>query len=186
MRTPVRTARVASGGFAAAIAFAALQAAAASGAADAVKATGTAPHEELAKKVQSAADGRGPQVAIPFADHGGIRDWRAIDRNTLLVEGTGNRWYRVELFAPCFDLPFADRVGFKSNVTGEFDRFSTVIVRGQPCAVQSVTATAAPPKRLKKGADAEAAAKPADAATKPSDTAKDVGSTAKSGGPGKT
>lgn len=186
MRTSVRTVRVASGGFAAAIALAALQAGAATGAADAGKATGAAPHDELAKKVQSAADGRGPQVTIPFADHGGIRDWRAIDRNTLLVEGTGNRWYRVELFAPCFDLPFADRVGFKANVTGELDRFSTVIVRGQPCAVQSVTATAAPPKRMKKGVEAEAGAKPADAATKPSDAPKDAGATAKSGGPGKT
>lgn len=163
MRTPLRTMRVASGGLAAAIAFAALQAGAATGAADAGKATGAAPHDDLAKKVQSAADGRGPQVTIPFADHGGIRDWRAIDRNTLLVQGNGNRWYRVELFAPCFDLPFADRVGFKSNVTGEFDRFSSVIVRGQRCQVQSVTSAPPPPKKLKKGEDPDAAAKAAPA-----------------------
>jgi hypothetical protein len=161
MSSGTRAVRIAGGGLAAALALATAGAGAAatSGPAAAPAAAATGAQGDLDKKVQSAADGRGPQVSIPFADHGGIRDWRAIDRNTLLVEGNGNRWYRVELFSPCFELPFADRVGFKSNVTGEFDRFSSVIVRGQRCQVQSVTSAPPPPKKPKKGEDPDAAAK---------------------------
>ncbi len=117
--------------------------------------------DDLGKKVQAAGESRGPEVSIPFADRGGILDWRAIGRDTLLVQGTGNRWYRVELFGPCFELPFVERVGFNANPTGDFDRFSAVIVRGQRCAVKSVTASAPPPPPARKSkADA---AKPSDA-----------------------
>lgn len=116
---------------------------------------GAPANDDLSKKVQAAGEGRGPEVSIPFADRGGIRDWRAVGRDALLVEGTGHRWYRVELFGPCFDLPFVERVGFHANPTGEFDRFSAVFVRGQRCTVKSVTASAPPPRRTK---DAPAAA----------------------------
>lgn len=114
-------------------------------------------NSKLDAKIQAEAEGRKPQVSIPFANHGGIRDWRAVGRDALLVEGTQGRWYRVELMGGCFDLPFAQAVGFKSHPTGDFDRFSSVIVRGQRCAVKSVTATTPPPKAVKKGQVAEAA-----------------------------
>jgi hypothetical protein len=114
--------------------------------------------DDIAKKVQAAGEGRGPEVSIPFADRGGIRDWRAIGPNTLLVEGTNRHWYRVELYGPCIELPFAERVGFNANPGGEFDRFSAVLVRGQRCAVKSVTASAPPLRRTK---DAPAGAAPA-------------------------
>lgn len=171
MSSRIRAARIASGGLAAALVLGAATAGAAATSGTAAAPAAPAPGD-LEKKVHAAADGRGPQVSIPFADHGGIRDWRAIDRNTLLVQGNGNRWYRVELFSPCFDLPFADRVGFKSNATGEFDRFSSVIVRGQRCQVQSVTSAPPPPKKLKKGEDPDAAAAKASAAPKSGDAGK--------------
>ena len=60
----------------------------------------------------------------------------------------------------CFDLPFADRVGFRSNPAGDFDRFSSVFVRGQRCAVKSVTASAPPPKPVKKAEHAKTGAAP--------------------------
>lgn len=118
----------------------------------ATPATAPAPatNAKLDAKIADEAAGKKPEASIPFADHGGIRDWRAVDRDTLLVEGTGGKWYRVELMSGCFDLPFADRVGFKSNPSGDFDRFSSVLVRGQRCAVKSVTETAPPPKHAKK------------------------------------
>jgi hypothetical protein len=139
----------------------ALAAALVSGAALAAGA-GAPANDDIAKKVQAAAEGRGPEVSIPFADRGGIRDWRAVGRDALLVEGTGHHWYRVELFGPCFELPFVERVGFNANPTGEFDRFSAVFVRGQRCAVKSVTASAPPLRRTKDApADAAPAAAPA-------------------------
>jgi hypothetical protein len=114
---------------------------------------------QLDAKVKAAAESRGPQVSIPFANHGGIVNWRAVDRDTLLIEGRGGKWYRAELLPGCFDLPFADRVGFRSNPGGDFDRFSSVYVRGQTCRVSSLTETAPPPKRAKKGGAKEADAK---------------------------
>lgn len=111
---------------------------------------------KLDAKIAAEADGRQPEVSIPFADHGGIRDWRAVGRDALLVEGTGGKWYRVELMSGCFDLPFADRVGFRSNAAGDFDRFSAIFVRGQRCTVKSVTESAPPPRPAKKAKSATA------------------------------
>lgn len=115
---------------------------------------------KLDAKIAAEAAGKKPEVSIPFADHGGIRDWRPVGRDALLVEGTHGKWYRVELMGGCFDLPFADRVGFRSNPAGDFDRFSSVFVRGQRCAVKSVTASAPPPKPVKKAEHAKNGAAP--------------------------
>jgi hypothetical protein len=121
--------------------------------------------DDVGAKVKAAAESRGPEVSIPFADHGGIRNWRAVDRDTLLIEGRDRKWYRAELMSGCFDLPFADRVGFKSNPSGDFDRFSSVYVRGQTCRVTSLTQTSPPPSRARRdGANAKAEAPGSDAA----------------------
>jgi hypothetical protein len=99
---------------------------------------------DTAAKVAAAADGRRPEARIAFADHGGIWNWQAVDRDTLLIEGRDRRWYRAELMGPCTDLPFAQAIGFQSNPTGDFDKFSAVIVRGQRCSLRSLTETAPP------------------------------------------
>jgi hypothetical protein len=109
----------------------------------------------LDAKIADEAAGKRPEVSIPFADHGGIRNWRTLGRDALLIEGSHGKWYRVELMSGCFDLPFADRVGFRSNPAGDFDRFSSVFVRGQRCTVKSVTESAPPPKPMKKAAKAK-------------------------------
>jgi hypothetical protein len=54
------------------------------------------------------------------------------------------------LFAPCFDLPFAEAVGFKTNADGSFDKFSALEVRGQRCPLLSLVETAPPAKPGKK------------------------------------
>ncbi len=123
---------------------------------------------ELAAKVDDAATGRRPEASIPFADRGGIRDWRVVDRDTVLIEGTGGRWYRAELFSPCFDLPYAHAIGFRSSPTGAFDRTGSLVVRGERCPLRSLTETAPPPKRARRGDDATAP--PATRTTTPADT----------------
>jgi hypothetical protein len=37
-------------------------------------------------------------VSIPFADHGGIRDWRADGDRSMWIEGRNGQWYYAELF----------------------------------------------------------------------------------------
>ena len=95
----------------------------------------------------AAAEFKPIEMSIPFVSHGGIRDWRAIDRDTLYVQDTHRHWYRAELMTSCFDLPFTETIGFAAGGTDRFDRFSSVIVRGQLCPLKSFVASGPPPKK---------------------------------------
>lgn len=92
----------------------------------------------------------GPQASIPFVNHHGIRDWHAVDDRTLYVQDSRRRWYRATLFAPCLDLPFAQAIGFETRGIDTFDRFASIRVRGERCAVSSVVASDAPPAKAKR------------------------------------
>jgi len=87
------------------------------------------------------------QTSIPFANHGGIRDWRVENNQSLLIEGIGGHWYRAKLMSPAIDLPFADRIGFIAEPSGSLDKFSTVVVRGRRYPIGSLTAAEPPVKR---------------------------------------
>ena len=97
--------------------------------------------------VPAAAEFRPIEMSIPFVSHGGIRDWRAIDRDTLYVQDVHGYWYRAELMGNCLDLPYAEAIGFDASGTDRFDKFSTVIVRGQRCPLQSFVASGPPPRK---------------------------------------
>jgi hypothetical protein len=87
--------------------------------------------------VPAAADAP-KEARINFVDHGGIRDWRAVDRDTLLIRGRGNRWYKAELFGPAWGLNFVHAIGFDTGFGGTFDRFSSVIVEGRRYPLRSL------------------------------------------------
>ena len=79
------------------------------------------------------------EVSIPFANFGGIDDWRADGREGLYIKGRrNNEWYYAKLLSSCQGLPFAEAIGFKSNPPSTFDKFSTIIVDGQPCPLVSL------------------------------------------------
>jgi hypothetical protein len=99
-----------------------------------------------------------PQAQIPFANHGGIYDWQVVDNRTVLIQSQSRKWYKATLMSSCFQLPFAERLGFESNPDGSFDKFSTIKVHGQTCPLVSLVETTAPPKKSKaKKPDASAA-----------------------------
>jgi hypothetical protein len=89
------------------------------------------------------------EARINFVDHGGIRDWRIVDRDTLLIRGRGNQWYRAELFAPAWGLDFARTIGFDTGSGGTLDRFSAVIVEGRRYPLRSLVEVDAPTRRAK-------------------------------------
>jgi len=89
-------------------------------------------------------------ITIPFVNHGGIRDWRADGDHGLYVQDIHNRWYYAKLMSPCTDLPYAERIGFETRGVDTFDKFSSVVVRGQSCQVTDLAASAGPPKKLPK------------------------------------
>lgn len=86
-----------------------------------------------------------PDAAIPFANHGGIRDWAADKDRGVWVQDQHRRWYYAKLMGPCIGLNFANSIGFDTHPLGRFDKWSSIVVPGSGrCQVQSFTASAAP------------------------------------------
>ena len=101
----------------------------------------------VAAPAVAATEERPAEVSIPFVNHGGIRDWRAEDRDTLYIQGRDRQWYKATLMAPAHDLPFAWAVGFDTGPTDRLDRFSSVVVRGQGYPIMSLVKVDGPPTR---------------------------------------
>ena len=107
----------------------------------------------LATAVPAVAATEAPKEArINFVDHGGIRDWRVVDRDTLLIRGRGSQWYKAELFAPAWGLNYAHTIGFDTGFGGSFDRFSSVIVEGRRYPLRSLVEIEPPARRSKANA----------------------------------
>jgi len=87
---------------------------------------------------------RSTDASIPFVDYGGIRDWRSDNDRSLWIQARNRQWYYAETFGPCIGLRFANRIGFVTEPSGSFDRFSSIIVDGQKCMISSLEASAPP------------------------------------------
>ena len=85
------------------------------------------------------------EASIPFANHGGIRDWREAGDRTLYIQDRARHWYRATLMTSASDLPFTTAIGFDTGPVDRFDKFSSVVVRGQRYAVQSLVRVDGPP-----------------------------------------
>jgi hypothetical protein len=90
-----------------------------------------------------------PEAQIAFANHGGIYNWQVVDDRTVLIQSQNRKWYKATLLSSCFNLPFAERLGFESNSDGSFDKFSSIQVRNQKCPLISLVETTAPAKKVK-------------------------------------
>lgn len=87
------------------------------------------------------------EVYIPFANSGGIRDWRALDEKGLYVQGPKRQWYYATLIGPCYGLPWAHSIGFVTNPADSFDKFSAVLVQNHRCPVTSLVKTDSPDQK---------------------------------------
>jgi Family of unknown function (DUF6491) len=99
----------------------------------------------------------GVEASIPFANHGGIQNFDAVDDDVLMIEDRHHNWYRAELFGPCQGLRFANRIGFITKGTSSFDKFSQILVDGEKCQVRSFVTAAKPLSRKERKAKASAA-----------------------------
>jgi hypothetical protein len=93
----------------------------------------------------------GGEASIPFVNHGGVWNWQADGSHGLYVQDRQHNWYYARLMGNCFDLPFANAVGFETRGIDTLDRFGTLVVRGQRCPITSLTHSAGPPAKAKKG-----------------------------------
>ena len=91
-----------------------------------------------------------PEPSIPFANHGGIRDWHADRDRGLWVQNVHGKWFYASLMGPCTGLDFAQTIAFDTRPAGTFDRFSAIIVpRYGRCVVQSLAPSGGPPRKQK-------------------------------------
>lgn len=108
------------------------------------------PVAAQAKETRPAA-AKSTEPYIAFVNHGGLRDWRSEDRETVYFQDNQRHWYKAKLFAPSSDLPFVETIGIDSSPTDRLDRWSSVIIRGQRYALRSFERIeGAPPKKAKK------------------------------------
>jgi Family of unknown function (DUF6491) len=92
-----------------------------------------------------------PEAAIQFANHGGIRDWNALDDNGIWVQGNSNKWYYATFIGPCTGLRFETTVAFVPGANGTLDRWSAVKTHNTGrCQFKSMTASDTPPPSLRK------------------------------------
>lgn len=86
----------------------------------------------------------GPQASIPFVEHGNIRDFHAVNDDTVFLQARNRQWYRADLIGPCFGLPYANGIGIDARPMGTLDRFGTIIVDGERCKIGSLTPAESP------------------------------------------
>jgi hypothetical protein len=105
----------------------------------------------------------GVEAEIPFAHFDAIRNFEADGDDGIWLEDRQRRWYYATLLGPCTNLNFVQAIGYDTRGTTTFDKFSTIIVEGQRCAISSLV-TADKPKpwreRMKAKKAAAEAAKP--------------------------
>lgn len=105
---------------------------------------GLAAAEDETRRVEPAD---APELSIPFANRGGIRDWVAVDDATLLIQDNFRKWYRVRLVAPTRHLLHAEGIGFVTGPSGALDNTGSLAVRGQKYPIASVTASEGPKRQ---------------------------------------
>ena len=86
----------------------------------------------------------GPQAKIPFVQYDNIRDFDAVDDETVYLQAQNRQWYRADLIGPCIGLEFATGIGVDARPSGTLDRFSTLIVDGQRCQISSLSPSESP------------------------------------------
>jgi len=99
-----------------------------------------------AQTTTSSAQAAG-NASIPFANNGGIQDWRSEGTSVIYIEASNGRWYKATLLSPSPDLPFAQAIGFDTGPTGTLDKFSTIVIQGQRYPIATLERMAGPPPK---------------------------------------
>ena len=91
------------------------------------------------------------EVSIPFASRDGIQDYKADGDRGLYIRGIHGEWYYAKTQARCGRLVTSDVIGFETSASDRLDRFGALHAQGWRCPLASLTHSAAPPKKVKRG-----------------------------------
>lgn len=89
----------------------------------------------------------GVESEIVFPNFGAIRNFEADGNDGLWLEDQHRRWYYAEMFGTCQGLNFAHAIGFDTNGSSGFDKFSSIIVDGENCRLASLVTADKPLSR---------------------------------------
>lgn len=91
------------------------------------------------------------QVTIPLVGSGDVRNFQPTRKGDgLYIQSFRGDWYLASLFGPCFDLPYASAIGFKSFSGMSLDRGDTIIAGRQQCKIASIVRSGPPPRKIRK------------------------------------
>lgn len=86
------------------------------------------------------------QATIPFANHGGISNWKVVDDGALLIQDNHGSWYLAKLQNAPYDLVIAENLGFVTPPSGTLGQLSSIVVKGRRYPIISLTRTDPPAK----------------------------------------
>jgi hypothetical protein len=86
----------------------------------------------------------GVETSIIFPNYGAIRNFEADGNDGIWLEDRQRRWYYAEIIGGCQDLNFAQAIGFDTRGAPTFDKFSSIIVRGDKCPLVSLVTAEKP------------------------------------------
>jgi hypothetical protein len=88
------------------------------------------------------------EASIPFANHGGIRDWRADGSKGMWIEAASGHWFYASFSSQCTTLPFAIGVNFVPEPSGVLSRWSSIrLAHDERCFFRTLQPSDAPPKK---------------------------------------
>jgi hypothetical protein len=109
------------------------------------------PATPKAAPSKPAAASQAPVKQIHFRDLGGVKGWRAGEKDTIVyIQAADNSWYRVDMYETC--MKFVNDKGLRfiteEDVTGEL--VSKVIANKYICTVLEMTKLDVPPPQAAK------------------------------------
>ena len=110
-----------------------------------------ASYPALAKQPVWPADKLGKETSVPFVGALGIYNFEADSDRGVYLQDQQRRWYYARIGGVCTGLPVANRIAVDTRFGGsQLDRTGELLVDGQRCHIDSLTASNGPPPRPKK------------------------------------
>ncbi|MBS0477993.1 MAG: hypothetical protein JSR79_01680 [Proteobacteria bacterium] len=109
----------------------------------------------MAKQSGWRPDQIGKEMSIPFIGTIGLYNFQADSDRGVWLQDQQRRWYYARIAGVCTGLPYALKIGVDTRFGGtQLDRTGILLVDGQRCHIDSLTASNGPPpkpKKVKKG-----------------------------------
>lgn len=86
----------------------------------------------------------GVEAKIPFANHGGIRNFEANGDRGIWIEDRKRRWYYARIIGPCHNLGHANGLAFDTRGAASLDKFGGVIAGRDYCQFDSLVTAEKP------------------------------------------